>query len=56
MKSIIIQLIVLGVIAWLVSIAPFIEARFKSFITWVLIALAVVILIAAFTGNTLLPY
>lgn len=38
--ALIVWLLVLGFVAWIVQIAPFIEPKFKSFIIFVMIAIA----------------
>lgn len=48
--GLIIWLLVLGLIAYLVEIAPFLDGTFKVFIRWALIAVGVVILISFLLG------
>lgn len=43
--TLLVALVVLGFFAWLAITAPFLEATFKEFIKWVLIALAGVLVI-----------
>lgn len=44
--AVILTLIILGVVAWLVDRAPFISVTFKPFITYVLLAIGALVLIA----------
>lgn len=45
MLNLVIQLVVLGIIAYVVSIAPIIEATAKQIIIWLLIAIMVFLVI-----------
>lgn len=46
----VIELIILGFAAWLVESAPFIDASFKGFIKWILMALAAVLVVVFLLG------
>lgn len=48
----IIEVFCLGVLSYLVTIAPFLDEPFKSIIKWVLIALAVIAVIVFLLNGT----
>lgn len=48
--SLIVWLVVLGVVAWIVSLAPFVEATFKKFITYVLLVIGAIMVISFLLG------
>lgn len=50
--GLLVGILILGLIAYLVSIAPFIEATFKSIINFVLIVVAVILVIYFLLGVT----
>lgn len=50
LAGVIVDVIILVVIAWLVSIAPFIEGTFKSFIIWALMAIGAIIIVLFILG------
>lgn len=46
------ELVVLGVAAWLVSIAPFINGQFKTIINYALIVIGAIIVVSFLLGIT----
>lgn len=48
--ALIVYLVVLGIIAYLVNLAPFIQQTFKTFIVYVLILIGAIILISFVLG------
>jgi len=47
--DVIVILLVVGVVLYLVSIAPFVDARMKTLITWIII-IAVILWLISLTG------
>lgn len=48
--SLIVWLLILGFVAWLVSIAPIIDATFKNFIKWILVVIGAVMVLMFLLG------
>lgn len=48
--AVVVSVLILGFIAWIVESAPMIDASFKAFIKWVLLAIAAVIIIVWLLG------
>lgn len=48
--ALLVILAIIGVAAWLLSIAPFIAEPFKGFINWILIVVAVIVVVVFALG------
>lgn len=48
--GLLVEILILGFVAWLVDLAPFINPTFKTFITYALIVIAAVLLIGFLIG------
>lgn len=48
--GLIIEVLILGFVAWLIEIAPFFDPLFKSVAKWILIAVAVILVIVFLVG------